>query len=66
MQMQCSEAVWKLVLDAHLHCVYPGSLRYRMGDCTVKGGKQVRYIPAKIRVPYLHHAKEHGKLCIVH
>ena len=25
MQMQGSEAVWKLVLDAHLHCVYPGS-----------------------------------------
>ena len=24
MQMQGSEAVWKLVLDAHLHCVYPG------------------------------------------
>ena len=25
MQMQGSEAVWKLVLDAHLHCVYPGA-----------------------------------------
>ena len=27
MQMQGSEAVWKLVLDAHLHCVYPGGKR---------------------------------------
>ena len=27
MQMQGSEAVWKLVLDAHLHCVYPGTRR---------------------------------------
>ena len=59
MQMQGSEAVWKLVLDAHLYCVYPGSLRYRMGDCTVKGGKQVRHIPAKMSVSYLHHVKEH-------
>ena len=25
MQMQGSEAVWQPVLDAHLHCVYPGS-----------------------------------------
>ena len=24
MQMQGSEAVWQLVLDVHLHCVYPG------------------------------------------
>ena len=36
MQMQGTEAVWKLVLDAHLHCVYPGriairSLRYAPG-----------------------------------
>ena len=24
MQMQGYEAMWQLVLDAHLHCVYPG------------------------------------------
>jgi hypothetical protein len=38
----------------------------RVADCTVKGGKQVRYIPAKMSVSYLHHLKEHKKLYIVH
>ena len=42
------------------------SFRYTGADCTVKGGKQVRYIPAKMSVSYLHHLKEHKKLYIVH
>ena len=61
-------------------CVYHGSSKARavialanysdeqllMADYTLKGGKQVRYIPANMRVPCLHHVKEHGKLYIVH
>ena len=30
-----------------------------LADCTVKGWKQVRHIPAKMSVSYLHHVKEH-------
>ena len=42
MQMQGTEAVWKLVLDAHLHCVYPGQKRstpFRLAQKMVVGLK---------------------------
>jgi hypothetical protein len=69
----CSSQLYELSNHHNTH--YLGFLRprtrprfrfRRRADYTVKGGKQVRYIPAKMSVTYLHHVKEHEKLHIVH
>ena len=60
MQMQGSEAVWQPVLDAHLHCVYPG-----WRPPCAEGKIQFGFVPANVKLGKPVGSGPGGKLVVV-